>query len=251
MKAEQELLARGNSILHQWDARWKLVALSVFILITAIVHQPDTALLCLILSLVLLLFGRLPLNVVIKRLAVIHLFLIPCFVFFPLTVSGETWQQTRVHFSREGLMLAVLLYLRAVAIVSATLVLIYTTPMNHLLRAGEYLKIPRFFIQITLLTYRYIFTLADDLAGMRRAVITRGFRNRTALRSYRTLANMVGLTLIRSLERTERIYRAMQCRGYRGYMCSLQTFSTRWPDVIISIVLILLSVILVCIDRVM
>jgi cobalt/nickel transport system permease protein len=77
---------------------------------------------------------------------------------------------------------------------------------------------------ITLLTYRYLFTLWWELTRVRWALATRGFQPRGTRRSHRTLANVIGVSLVRSLERTERIHFALQCRGFEGRLRTMHRF---------------------------
>ncbi len=247
MKADIERYARLDSPLHRWDARWKLVSLIVLIFAWAVVSQPWIALACLFFSISVLFTGRLPLHFIFKRLGAVHLFLIPCFIVLPFTVPGQPIDVMGLTINQEGLKLATTLYLRAAAIVILSMALIYSTPMTRLLRAAEKLRVPRVLIQIALLTYRYIFTLSWEASRIRWALATRGFHNRAVLRVYQTWANVIGLTLIRSLERTERIYRAMQCRGYDGTMKTLCGFSTTSMDVVKSSVCVVSAIlVLVC-----
>jgi cobalt/nickel transport system permease protein len=122
------------------------------------------------------------------------------------------------------------LYLRALAIVTLGLAVVYSTPMVVLLRALQAFRLPRVLVEITLLTYRYLFTLWWELTRMRWALAARGFQTRGGLRSHRTLAQVVGVSLVRSMERTERIQLALRCRGFQGRLRTLQNFHSGRAD---------------------
>jgi len=248
VKAEIERIARLDSLIHRWDARWKLVAFALFVLAAAAVDHPWIALLALGISCAALLPCGLPFRLVLRRMAVVHFFLIPCVVILSLTAPGDPVRIGFVTWSHQGMVLASTLYLRALAIVTASLVLIYSTPMNTLLRAGERLRIPNVLIQIALLTYRYLFTLGWELDRIRLALVTRGFRYRTSRQTYRTLANVVGVMLVHSLERADRVYRAMQCRGYSGSIPSWTERTTTVGDVIKFSFCVFVSVLLIWLD---
>ncbi len=248
MNLNIEQYTRIDSPLKRWDARWKLVSIAVFIFAVTTVQSPWTALIALCFALLALSAGRLPFSVVARRLGEIHLLLIPCFFILPFTVGGETFTMFGFSPSREGFELATILYLRAVAIVTASMAALFSTPMTRLLHAAEKLRAPRILIQIALLTYRYVFSLYDEFNTVRWALVTRGFRNRTSRRAYRILANVVGMSLVRSLERTDRIYRAMQCRGYTGNLRTLERFETRSSDLGKSLLCILASLALLWMD---
>lgn len=248
MNVEIDFYAQQHSPVHQWDARWKIVSLMGFILVMATLSHWRIALLGFALSLALLYFTRLPFSVIMKRLGVINLFLLPCFIILPFSIPGNHVDIGPFEASWEGFILAFTLYLRAASIVSLSVALIYTTPMNQMLRALETLWIPSFLIQIALLTYRYVFTLGRELDHIRCALATRGFQTKTTPHAYRTLANVVGMTLIRSMERTDRVYRAMQCRGYTGSLKTLQPFITTTGDIVKSIVCLFVSGMFVWLD---
>jgi cobalt/nickel transport system permease protein len=53
----------------------------------------------------------------------------------------------------------------------------------------------------------------------------RAFRPRMDRHTYRTYGYLVGMLLVRSLERSERIVAAMKCRGFRGRFYLLEHFA--------------------------
>ena len=72
-------------------------------------------------------------------------------------------------------------------------------------------------LDMTLLTYRYLEELGETLKTMQRAIKLRGFDpNRFNCRQLEILTRLVGSLIVRSYERSTRIYQAMILRGY-GY----------------------------------
>ena len=63
---------------------------------------------------------------------------------------------------------------------------------------------------------------------MERARSLRSFNHRSM--RFRTFISIVGHLLIRSLDRAERIYLAMRCRGFNGAYYSLKTFAWQGRD---------------------
>lgn len=232
MRAEVELHARGRSPVHDWDARWKAGSVGILAAVLAVLGGWRPALAGLVGALLLLLLAGLPLRLVLARLGAAQVLLVPCLILLPLTFTGQPMSWGRLTISGEGLQVAGLLYLRATAILVVVMALVYTTPMVVLLGTLERWRAPRAVMNVALLTYRYLFTLWWELTRMRWALATRGFTRRGIARTHRALANVVGVSLVRSLERTERIQQAMQCRGYRGRLRTLHTFATRPADVV-------------------
>ena len=240
MKAEAELYARGTSLLHAWDSRFKVVALGLLAFVVASLDRVGPAIAAVGVTLGLLALARLPGRLVLGRLAAAQVILLPCLLILPFSFGGELVSWGPVSLSREGLTWAALFYCRALAILTLGIAVVYTTPMVVLLRALQSLRIPRVLVEIALLTYRYLFTLAAEGTRMRWALAARGFGARRSWSTYRPLANGVGMALVRSVERTERIQQAMICRGFQGRLQTLQRFSAApsdWGNVLVCAVL--------------
>lgn len=247
MNPEIELCSQLDSLLHRWDPRFKTAAFILIAAASAVVHSLYAAAIAFVISLIALLIGRLPLRVLAARLGIIQVFLVPCLVVLPFTTPGVPLVEGYAA-SREGFEFALLLYLRASTIVGFSIALIYTTPMNRLLQALEALYCPKVLVQITILTFRYIHTLSAEFVRIRCALSVRAFENRASMRVYQTWANVVGMTLVQSLERTERVRRAMQCRGYNGRLQRLHSFHVSPYDAIKMIVSIGCVILVVYVD---
>jgi cobalt/nickel transport system permease protein len=230
MRAEAELYARRDSPLHRWDARWKTVTLAVLVMVMVTLESVRAGSAGVLVAFGLLAWGRLPARLVLRRLLAAQALLLPCLVILPLTVPGQPFASGPIYGSREGFELALLLNLRALGILGLAFAVVYSTPMVIWLRAVQSLGFPRRLIEITLMTYRYLFTLGWELTRMRWALVVRGFRNRLTRATWRTLAQVVGVTLLRSLERTERVRQALACRGFQGHLRTLHEFKAGPSD---------------------
>jgi cobalt/nickel transport system permease protein len=230
MRAEVELHARRSSLVHDWDGRWKLASLGLVAAVLVTVNTPAAAGCGAVFAIGLLSAARLPWRLVLGRLGAAQALLLPCLVILPFAFGGEAWSLGPLRLSQEGLRTAALLYLRALGILTLGLALVYTTPMVVLMHTLQRFRLPRVLGVITLLTYRYLFTLWWELTRVRWALATRGYQPRGTLRSHRTLANVVGVSLVRSLERTERIHFALQCRGFEGHLHTLHRFRSEPAD---------------------
>lgn len=248
MNAEIELYAQGNSILHRWEPRCKLVALMVMMFLFAQFQSIGWALLGLAMSYFFLLGLKLPFKIILKRISQIHIIFIPCLIILPFTASGNLQTIYGIQFSSDGFWLAVLFYIRAVSVVALSMVLIYSTPMARLFHAAERLWIPSVIVQIAVLTYRYLFSLSWEWGNVRNALKSRGFVNTTSIRVYKTYANVIATSLIRSLERTDRVYNAMKCRGYSGRVCLMRDQSIRPKDWVLFLCCTIIAAVLFCVD---
>ena len=110
-----------------------------------------------------------------------------------------------------GLLGLLTLVLRTLLCVTAVLILVATTPFPALTAALRQAKVPTIFVMMFEMTYRYIGVLLGEASSMWRAYALRGGGKGVALRH---AGSFVGCLLLRSIDRAERIYAAMKCRGY-------------------------------------
>ena len=78
----------------------------------------------------------------------------------------------------------------------------------------EQLGLPRLFAVQVLFLYRYLFVITDTAIKMIRGVSVRTGGNRTL--RLRVYAPLIGHLLLRSMDRADRVYRAMVARGFDG-----------------------------------
>ena len=128
---------------------------------------------------------------------------------FSLTLSGE------------GLRMVATIMLKSWISVQAAALLIFTTRFHDLLEGLSRLRLPKLMVSIISLMYRYLAVLIGEAQRMMRARSSRqatppGVKRPPVRWQARVVGNMVGALFIRSYERSERVYLAMQSRGYTG-----------------------------------
>ena len=94
---------------------------------------------------------------------------------------------------------------------------------HDLMHGFERLRLPRLMVAIISLMYRYLAVLTDEASRMMRARAARsaalpGAKRPSVRWQASVVGNMVGALFLRSYERSERVYVAMQARGYDGTM---------------------------------
>ena len=218
--ANFETYVEAASRLHSWTPRLKLLSLSLLMFAFAAVKHLPLVLPMLCVTAVLYSLSGLPLNYLVKRLRYPGLFIFMVVLLLPFT-SGSTVvaQWGPLALRQEGLVTTVLVVCRFVSILTLGFVLLGSTPFLTLLRAMRSLGLPTLIADMTLLTYRYLFETADMLTTMQRSMRLRGFGRRRRWfrlegRALSQLSGLLGTLLIRSYERSERVYKAMQLRGY-------------------------------------
>jgi cobalt/nickel transport system permease protein len=101
------------------------------------------------------------------------------------------------------------------------LVLAEVTPWRDLLLAMRGLGVPRVLVATLQFMERYLHVLGDELGRMITARRARSFGTRGLL-SWDLLTGMIGMLLLRSFERAERVHAAMIARGWDGTIRSLK-----------------------------
>jgi cobalt/nickel transport system permease protein len=227
-------LAQGDSPLHHLDGRIKTGVLLVSIIVAATLTHWALALglwLCavgLFLSLHLRfrsLFVRLliPLGIAwVVFLSVLFtqgthtLFVVPL-KFFTLTAR------------QEGAMQGLLLFVRIMAAVTLATLLAFSTPMIEILETLRLCRIPSVMVDIADLMYRYVFILQDTARTMRCAQLSRmGDSGSWAHRIVDT-GSIASSVLVKSLDRSTRIYQAMLSRGYSEDATGIRFFTRPIP----------------------
>ena len=135
-----------------------------------------------------------------------------------------------LSISREGVRLSLLISLRAISAALLVFPMLGTTRFYLTLKALQKIKIPAQLIQLLIFTYRYIFLFLDEERRIFRAASSRGWVRKTNLFTLRTIGNLVGMLLVQSFERTERIRDAMVSRGYSGRLKTLDNLTHCWKD---------------------
>lgn len=211
-----------DSLVHQLDARTKLVTTLAFLLavsLTPFEHRLAFALYGGLIAIVIIL-SKLPPLFVLKRSLVIVPFVLVIAVFNLFFKGGEAIGGLDVggwHISifREGLDVFLSIMTKAFLSILALIVLSATTALPSLLGGMERLGLPRVMVMILSFMYRYLFVLVEEVERLRQARDSRNFggKRRHQLRS---VGHMVGTLFIRSYERAERVYAAMLARGFEG-----------------------------------
>ena len=102
-------------------------------------------------------------------------------------------------------------------------------------RAMGSLRVPSKIVFLFIFTYRYIHAIHREYMRLKDAIDIRGFRPGTNLHTYRTYAYLIGMLLIKSHNRAERVQAAMLCRGFHGKFYDLSEFSLRPSDILLFI----------------
>jgi len=228
-----EEFAEGTTFVHAADPRVKLVVAVAFAIAVATSHSYPALVPALGLAAVLAAMARLNPRRLLARLAVVNVFVVLLWFFLPFTFPGSTvFQVGPLAATAEGIEASALITLRTNAIVLLTIALLGTTSIFNLVHALRHLRVPDKLVHTFFFCYRYIAVIHEEYTRLRHAMRVRCFRPRTNLHTYRSYAYLVGMLLIKSYERSVRIYQAMLCRGFRGEYPTFHHFHLHRRDVV-------------------
>lgn len=246
MSGELLTLTARTTWLTRREPRLRIVAALLFALLTVNLTRWPLLLLLLGLAFALALAAGLAPRLLWRRLLLLEGFMALLLILLPFSVAGETlWQLGPFAASREGLLQALTILLKANAVVLVLLALVGTLEPVTLGHALARLRVPDKLVHLLLFTVRYLEVLHGEYRRLRQAMRTRGFRARSDLHTWRSLGWLMGMLLVRSLERAQRILAAMKCRGFNGRFYLLDGRPWRLADSLFALAgLSLLSLIL-------
>jgi cobalt/nickel transport system permease protein len=228
------------SPLSRRDPRWKLAALAPAAVAASFSRTWPAVLLALCGALLLAVLARLPWRWYRRRVAValgfLAIFVVP--LPFLLRGDGPAWSLGPLFVSLHGANVAALLVVKTTTVLTLILVLLATAPLDATLKAAHCLRVPGLLVQLALLSYRYLFVLAEELGRLRIALRVRAFRSGVSIHCYRTVGHVAGTLLVRGHERAERVGQAMRCRGFDGTFRSLTAFRTTAADVLMWLIVV-------------
>lgn len=140
----------------------------------------------------------------------------------PFLARGEEVALGPLRLSEAGLVAGGTLLAKATTGALAGVAFAVTTRPRDLVLALQRLRVPDPLVLIVSFMVRYLAIVGDDLARMRVALASRGFRPRTAA-AWPVLAASAGALFIRTYERGERVHLAMVSRGYTGRLPGVET----------------------------
>jgi len=234
-----EGFASTDSLVYRLDPRVKIVVVCCFSIVVAVANKFFVLLLALGLSFCVVLLAGVPVRQLLRRLVPVNLFVLFLWFFLPFTIEGEPlFSVGPLVGTHQGLLYAALISLKANAIMVVLIALVGSTSILTLGHALHELWVPKKIVHLFFFTYRYVHVIHREYLRLLSAMKVRGFQPGTNMHTYRTYAYLVGMLLVRSADRAERVQKAMLCRGFRGRLYSLSEFSLRTNDVISLVVML-------------
>jgi cobalt/nickel transport system permease protein len=136
---------------------------------------------------------------------------------FPIFGSGPRVEVLGLSLSQAGLWDMWNLLAKSLLGLFTAIVLGATTEVADLLRGLSALRVPGLVTSILGFMVRYLDVVIEDLTRMRLALASRGHQA-SGIRHWGPYGRAAGTMFIRTYERGERVYLAMESRGYAGEM---------------------------------
>jgi cobalt/nickel transport system permease protein len=217
----------GTSILHRLDPRIKVSLTFLFILTASLLPFGEFWAYAVLFAAVMTAatISGVGIGYVLKRSFIALPFALAA-ISLPFTVEGQPLLTipilNGITISLEGTIRFVSILIKSWISVQMAIFMVAVTPFPEMLWGLRALHIPQPLVSIISFMYRYLFVLSDEVLRLLRARASRsatmpGRRSGgSILWRGKVAGRMVGSLMLRSFERSERIYNAMTARGYQG-----------------------------------
>ncbi|HBC89145.1 MAG TPA: cobalt ECF transporter T component CbiQ [Lentisphaeria bacterium] len=156
---------------------------------------------------------RLPILKMLRRLLIVLPFILLVAAANPFIDTRPVCEMFGLPVN-AGMISASVIILKALVSVAAVLTLVELISFNSLCESLLRMGVPEVFTTQLMLVYRYGFLLSDEAQSLGKARELRSFGKRG--KGLSTASKMIGSLLVRSVSRSERVYKAMLARGYKG-----------------------------------
>ena len=229
-----EQTARADGLLQRVDPRVKLVGILALVAAAAASRSFAVIAGLLAIAIALAALSHVSFGVLLKRVWIAVLlftgvialpapFVTPGLVIWHLPLLG--WDVTE-----QGLASAGYLVLRVETAATLCVLLVLTTPWNHVLKALRVLRVPAVLVTILGMTYRYLFLVLQSAHDMFESRRSRMIGELTGRERRRVAAASAGVLMSKTFDLSSEVYLAMQSRGWRGDVSSLDEFRIRSFD---------------------
>lgn len=231
MQQITEPFVTGKSFIHAAHPGMRVGCAFFYSLCGALVTDLTAAAGVLVAGICFAAAARLPFGPLMRRLLVVNVFVFFLWIFLPFSRAGApVFSVGPFTATLEGVIYTAIITLKSNGVVLAVTSLISTMPVQAMGAGMQSLKFPDKFCRLFLFTWRYVHVMRIEFFKLHRAASMRGFVPRTSLRTYKTYAWLMGMLLVRSMDRAQRVWQAMLCRGFAGAFHSLTTYRISGRD---------------------
>jgi cobalt/nickel transport system permease protein len=210
-----EELSEQETSIHNINATVKVLITLVFLIITISFDKYElSAIVPLIFyPIIIMSLGDIPLLDLTKRTIIAMPLILGVGIFNPVFDTAPMISLSWINIS-GGWISFISIVIRGILTILGAQLLIATTGMTQIALALRSLKVPKIFVMQLLFTYRYIFIFVEEIGRTTRAYSLRSYKSNGV--KFSEWGSLVGGLLIRTIDRAERIYQAMNARGFTG-----------------------------------
>ena len=261
-------MAKRNGLLQSLDPRVKLVSIIALIFAVAMTRDPLILVIVYLLTLGFAYFSRVEILFFLKRVWVF----IPIFagvitvpIIFNVFMAGDTLipiaalgpgarlgpfpLPETIAITTQGTLVALTFVLRVATCVSAAMLLFLTTPRDLIFKSLRALEVPKVYVLTLDMCYRYIFLFIGMVKDFYLAKKSRTMKALPLMEEQKWVGGRVGYTLIKSLDMSERVHRAMISRGFNGDIRLMHRYSIHRRDYVALVSVLAFSTVLVLASR--
>jgi len=237
--SEAEAIAVRHGFLQQLDPRAKLVTMLLLVTGTSLTSRLLVLLVLFLVACGMALVSCVTLGFLTRRvwltvLVFSGLIALPALVMVPGEILWHLpW--TGWGITLQGLRSATFLIGRGEVCATLVLLLVMTTPWNHVLKAMRSLGVPVVVVAVLGMTQRYIVLLVQLAMQMLEARRSRVMVAMSAGQRRRLVFSMLGVLVGRSLQLSGEVHQAMVARGYRGEVRLIHEFRFRLRDGLVMV----------------
>jgi cobalt/nickel transport system permease protein len=165
------------------------------------------------------------------------------------TYVGPILLPSTVYITKQGTISATTFILRVATCVSITVLLVLTTKRFVLFKSLRSLHIPKVYVLTLDMCYRYIFLFLDAIRDFFTAKKSRTVMMLPLRDEQKWVAGRIGYMLIKSLDTSERVHKAMISRGFNGDVKLMHDYAIKKRDYATILSFAALSVVLVLISQ--
>lgn len=238
-----EDIASGETLVHRISPEVKMV-FTLFYIVTVIsfpLYDWSGLIPFFCYPAAAVILSQIPPVLLIKRITLALPFV--CFA----GIANILLDKTQIPFGPEltvpgGIISFAVLLMKTILSVGAVLILAATTPVNTIAGTLKKFHVPCLIILQLLLTWRYLSVLIEEAGN-----ILTAYRLRSSAYSavkFRDWPSLVGQLLIKSINRAERIFQAMQCRLFDARNIWIYENESSWKEMTACGLLCVLCVLL-------
>ena len=227
--SNMEKFAGNDTFIHTVDPRCKIIITLLFGITVISFNRYETLALIPLFAfpLFILINSNIPFSYLMKKILFVSIFAFTVAIANPFI---ET--ETAVHIGNVPISMGWLSFLsimlRFCLTASAALLLLLTTGMYDISKGLDKLGVPHVFTMQLFFLCRYIFSLTEETSKMEQARAARSFGNKGG--GIKVFNNIVSSLFIRSVDRAERVYTAMRCRGFDGSVRTVHKMRWKYSD---------------------